>query len=604
MQTLQQTMSHRGAGMTRTHARWHPYTRPRTSASNTPNYVHRPVPTPSFAVGSTSQHYASYLITPASSVSTISPASSFTSSPHASSSAPALKTIPSAKPPTSSKPPFVASLVEQSVKSLTEIWRPEYVPPVFCTSTQVSLADATNPPSITSNARRATLARKPTLQLPSPCSPSTQPSPPSYSGLAQATAFFGEQIGDGTIVTEKELVPIRIYVHEVLRRSRTTCSVLQSALCYIEAIRKKIPELAELEKSGKANKADFVIEDRIEVGDEALQTETSSSLSDCPTETMSTETIVPDSVQTVTQDQPSYTAQAENEGGLKKRKGPSKPLPPLPPLPSPLLCPRRAFLAALILASKFLQDRCYSNRAWAKLSGLAPREVSRCERALGEALEWRLWVGKSTVPSESNGRSPARARSESTINVGSPVTLEASHYQIPFPPLTNDGASLEIRSSAASFAPQENMRRVGFGRSQTLPDILANHYESSMGAADIPTPRLSYSPQSLVEPNLDTASTQYSAAWSPARSIGSNDSSDGSSPPNYIGASASFSSLDTKVAECMSRRCQHANNAASTHGFDMPTAAGQMQYPMPYIGAPSTLNFAPQATGIPSFGQA
>jgi len=41
-------------------------------------------------------------------------------------------------------------------------------------------------------------------------------------------------------------------------------------------------------------------------------------------------------------------------------------------LPSPLLCPRRTFLAALILASKFIQDKCYSNRAWAKLSGLPP----------------------------------------------------------------------------------------------------------------------------------------------------------------------------------------------------------------------------------------
>ncbi|KAG2059073.1 hypothetical protein M405DRAFT_697431, partial [Rhizopogon salebrosus TDB-379] len=55
-------------------------------------------------------------------------------------------------------------------------------------------------------------------------------------------------------------------------------------------------------------------------------------------------------------------------------------------------CPRRTFLASLILASKFMQDRCYSNRAWAKLSGLPPREIGRCERALGEALEWRLWV--------------------------------------------------------------------------------------------------------------------------------------------------------------------------------------------------------------------
>jgi hypothetical protein len=72
----------------------------------------------------------------------------------------------------------------------------------------------------------------------------------------------------------------------------------------------------------------------------------------------------------------------------------SAPLEPLPPLPSPLLCPRQVFLASLILASKFTQDKCYSNRAWAKLSGLPPREIGRCEHALGDALEWRLWVGK------------------------------------------------------------------------------------------------------------------------------------------------------------------------------------------------------------------
>ncbi|KAF8426446.1 hypothetical protein L210DRAFT_3352600, partial [Boletus edulis BED1] len=55
-------------------------------------------------------------------------------------------------------------------------------------------------------------------------------------------------------------------------------------------------------------------------------------------------------------------------------------------------CPRRTFLASLILASKFMQGRCHSNRAWAKLSGLPPREIGRCECALGEALEWRLLI--------------------------------------------------------------------------------------------------------------------------------------------------------------------------------------------------------------------
>jgi PHO85 cyclin-5 len=55
------------------------------------------------------------------------------------------------------------------------------------------------------------------------------------------------------------------------------------------------------------------------------------------------------------------------------------------------------FIAAVILATKFTQDRVYSNRAWAKISGLDAREVGRCERALGDALEWRLWVGKGVA---------------------------------------------------------------------------------------------------------------------------------------------------------------------------------------------------------------
>jgi hypothetical protein len=54
----------------------------------------------------------------------------------------------------------------------------------------------------------------------------------------------------------------------------------------------------------------------------------------------------------------------------KKHKTPSPPLAPPAYLPSPLLCLRRTFLASLILASKFTQDRCYSNRAWAKLSSM------------------------------------------------------------------------------------------------------------------------------------------------------------------------------------------------------------------------------------------
>ncbi|OAX31426.1 hypothetical protein K503DRAFT_653584, partial [Rhizopogon vinicolor AM-OR11-026] len=55
-------------------------------------------------------------------------------------------------------------------------------------------------------------------------------------------------------------------------------------------------------------------------------------------------------------------------------------------------CPCHTFLASLILASKFMQDHCYSNHAWVKLSGLPLRKFGHCKHAIGEVLKWHLWV--------------------------------------------------------------------------------------------------------------------------------------------------------------------------------------------------------------------
>jgi hypothetical protein len=53
-----------------------------------------------------------------------------------------------------------------------------------------------------------------------------------------------------------------------------------------------------------------------------------------------------------------------------------------------------AFLASLFLACKFMQDKWitqYSNQAWAKLSGLPPWEIGRCEHALSSHLAPRIF---------------------------------------------------------------------------------------------------------------------------------------------------------------------------------------------------------------------
>ena len=55
-------------------------------------------------------------------------------------------------------------------------------------------------------------------------------------------------------------------------------------------------------------------------------------------------------------------------------------------------CGRRMFLAALILASKYLQDRNFSARAWSKISGLRTCEINSNELAFLSAVNWKLHI--------------------------------------------------------------------------------------------------------------------------------------------------------------------------------------------------------------------
>lgn len=65
------------------------------------------------------------------------------------------------------------------------------------------------------------------------------------------------------------------------------------------------------------------------------------------------------------------------------------------PVPvSALLDPRRVLLAVMVLAHKFHLDKTWTNKAWAKVSGLEAREVGRCERTVAIALGHRLWAGR------------------------------------------------------------------------------------------------------------------------------------------------------------------------------------------------------------------
>ncbi|KAI1100854.1 hypothetical protein F4804DRAFT_32201 [Jackrogersella minutella] len=124
-----------------------------------------------------------------------------------------------------------------------------------------------------------------------------------------SSVFHRQEMG------HKAVLPLRTFIQETLRRSRTSYSTLQVALYYLILIKPHVP------------KHDFTMEQPDDIHANRV-----------------------------------------------------------------LQCGRRMFLAALILASKYLQDRNYSARAWSKISGLATQEINQNEMAFLVAVKWKLHI--------------------------------------------------------------------------------------------------------------------------------------------------------------------------------------------------------------------
>lgn len=455
------SLAHRGPPPTSSHShtrvRWQPYYATLTSVSS------RPSP--------------SYLITPASSISSISP-SPLSASVYEPERQRNLQFHPrECQFRDSQKSKYVTGLVDQAVGSICDIWNPQDIPFVFLTSSRPTVAPASTDSILVSLPTISLHGRN--TQLPSPISPTTQPSPTPASCLPNSYSLHSSSIpltpGSSDQAPRYDVAPMKGFVHEVLRRSRTSGSVLQTALCYLEAIRAKVPELVSQEKGFPGSTCEKESVERVVQGEvnaycAGLDGYTSSSETSAGDDLLDTIRINP-----ITLEADSVFAEPvfdADKVSLHKPKQSSGCLTPLPPLPSPLLCPRRTFLASLILASKFMQDRCYSNRAWAKLSGLPPREIGRCERALGEALEWRLWVGKLPAAPVVTGRALTKCKSESNILLRSSPRAHSFMETSPVSPVSV-GSPLVARP------------RVGLRRHATLPAHTFYHEDSC--SATIPS---------------------------------------------------------------------------------------------------------------------
>ena len=430
---------------------------------------------------------------------------------------------------------------DQAVKTLCETWHPEDIPTVFTACAREALCAqpeppsplsecVTSPPSISTGF--STLFASRNTQLPSPVSPTSHETPSPSAGGCESHS----QAPDGS--TGCNLIPIKGFVHEVLRRSRTSTGVLQTALCYLEAVRSKVPELLRTEKTRPTTECTEAPEPRIVQG--IFDAEV---LDHSPDSATASDQAASSTIQTVRIGDTVLVGDIDVELPMTAAAShfrDESSLPPLPALPSPLCCPRRTFLACLILASKFMQDRSYSNRAWAKLAGLPPREIGRCERALGDALEWRLWVGKIPVSSTStsgasSGRTVTRSRSDGDVifastRSGSCTTPSTAAWAAaPAAPPATSSAHSFLRLPPPVQPPRTWAR--GISRSATVPVIGAERssivvdpffvptsdgagygYEAreTPGPGYDTTSQMDVEPQGEVSPSLSTPSLSYS----------------------------------------------------------------------------------------------
>lgn len=460
------SLAHRAPPATRTRVRWQPYSSISASAS--------------LSIPSRSP----YPITPSSSVSSSSPTI------HDSSiNEQILKDFPF------NRNNYAIGLVDQAVKSLSEIWHPQDIPLVFLSSSRAMVS--IGPPQQIPKQKPHNLRRN--NQLPSPISPSTRPSPPSpvSTPFGKQLSLSHQNISTASDVHDN-LVPIKGFVHEVLRRSRTSGCVLQTALCYLEAVRPKIPEIARQEREGgpQAEKPPerimIATEDELRA---ELHYDTSPDIR--WDSIINTEKCLDDDLMATVRVYDSDLQDASNPIGCSlsqdhdagpKHQTPNASSISTSPLPSPLLCPRRAFLACLILASKFTQDKCYSNRAWAKLSGLPPREIGRCERALGEALEWRLWVGKPPVTTQTSptikrpvvrSQSESSLRSTSTFSVWNQSSPPSTAYPLTTRSSSHGGlrrcATLPPDAFTVSIPEYPSCDKTAGDPTGAIPDTLFDH---------------------------------------------------------------------------------------------------------------------------------
>jgi Cyclin len=255
------------------------------------------------------------------------------------------------------------------------------------------------------------------------------------------------------------------------------------------------------------------------------------------------------------------------------------------------------FLAAVIVASKYLQDRNYSNRAWAKISGLPVKEINANEFVFLKVAKYDLYVGEclykrwsgvllnhvmATVSVSTAAAHPSVGLATPPLTpIMSPVSATPTPT-LPPPKALRMALATRFCDSIRELAPQlteselTSLHVLGFQSPQEKPmspPPTRNGLGQTVRTTNSPpfplNPLLSQSRVTSYETSPPSSTSSDSASdsdvWSPRSNVSSassNDSTNNISPRANLGRSylktlgcSNSAKTQSLVSGCLSKRC-------------------------------------------------
>ncbi|KAJ3415457.1 hypothetical protein HDV05_004899 [Chytridiales sp. JEL 0842] len=261
-------------------------------------------------------------------------------------------------------------------------------------------------------------------------------------GLVDTAASIIESIWPHHSYSNKsKLLPLKHFIQEILRRSKTSFSTLQLALLYTIRLRNNLNK-----SNNNAASSSFC---------SASACTSSSASPACSSTATATATT-------------SHQQSSEQQSTTPQ---------------NPTLCGRRMFLSSLIVATKYLKDRTYSNKAWAKISGLPLSEINDNERVFLQGVNYELFVSASTFGSWSTvlvmrANSLRRnVQQQASVEVATPAAAPSSLYNVQQPTTNNNHVeSLDLKFSR----PLSSSASAGFAAAGSLPSPRSDSEEDSI----------------------------------------------------------------------------------------------------------------------------